>query len=292
VILFGFVLNLVYWIVSNADSELEGWNGGPWIEPTIIAAEIGLTLGTLALACGALLQSRAASIQLDNAGRQASREKEQLKTAAAQTKAAAALIKPYLDLQVVEQSNQPTTQDTFILHGNRWYIRLRLRTLGLGTAVEVQVTALDWWIDPAHLDEELAKLSGGGAFKGPIVTPPSPMPRDLVNVSFAMKAGEERDLNLQTQVPPSPEKMTTLLEQAVVLAWAKNVEGEEVAVQRLGLRLQFVFETMGGGAAPQLERRIIWRWLTDDEVAQIPGLPTNRVSWRSGRVPANSATPK
>jgi hypothetical protein len=278
-IVLGF--NIVYWGVTNVLFNVAGWSIGKWVEPTLVAAEIGLVIGTLVLASGALLQSRATGISNEVASRLEKWQKAQLRVAIA-------LSKPHLDLQVADAGS--TTQDTFTIPLDQWFLRLRLRNLGPGVALGVQLTAFDWWIDTGRLDEELAKLTVGGAFRGPILTVPAPMPRDIVNVSFAMKPDEEREFALQFRVPPPPEKMTTLLEQSVVIAWARDVEGEEVPMKRLGLRLQFAFPTPEKDAIGQPKRKTVWKWLSDDEVATILSLPSNRVSRKTGWWPKDPSS--
>ncbi len=68
----------------------------------------------------------------------------------------------------------------------------------------------------------------------------------------------------------------------MVLAWARNIEGQEVAPRKLGLRLQDSFQTDVTLTGGQHGRKMIWRWLTDSEIARIPGVPTTRTSFRSG----------
>ncbi len=143
-------LDVGYWGITNI-LNLRGVPLGIWVESTEIAADIGLTLGTVTLAMAGLLQSRAAGIQLWLAGKQADREDAQLKVARA-------LTKPHLDFQVIETSEKPTTQETFVLLQDRWFIRALLRNLGPGVAVDVQVTAFNWVIGQQRLDEELANL--------------------------------------------------------------------------------------------------------------------------------------
>jgi hypothetical protein len=274
-IIAALILDIGYWGFSNL-LGLEKVSGvGSWVESTETAAAIGLAIGTLALASAGLLQARAAGIQLELAARQADRERAQIQLARVQ-------MTPNLDFQVIESYEQPTTQDTIVLSAGSWYVRARLRNLGPGAAVEVQVTAFDWWADSRDLANQLVALSAGGPPKGPILTEPGMMPRDIVNVPFALMAGEARDFNLQVVIPPLPEKTTGLLMQTVVMAWAKNVAGDEISPRKLGLRIQFSFPTQEVLVGGEKGRRMIWRWLSDKEVSQIPGLPASRVSFRSG----------
>ena len=282
-LLAALAFNFGYWAVSNLLNLFWGSKDGPWVESTLLAAEIGLAIGTLALASGGLLQSRAAGIQLEVAARQERLEE-------AQARIAAALIKPHLDLQIVETATEPTTQDTFSISPDRWFINCRLRNLGPGVAVDVQVTAFVWYSETGHLQEELDKLSKGGSMRGPILNSPFAIPRDIVNVSFALKPGEDRDFGLQFGYPPPPETMTGLLQQAVVFAWAKDLEGAEVESKRVGLRLQFAFPSPIPSTNGPPGTKTLWRWLTEDEVARIPGLPSKRISWRTMSTPKAEST--
>ncbi|MGP8109426.1 MAG: hypothetical protein ACLQD9_01760 [Thermoplasmata archaeon] len=270
-------LDVGYWGITNI-LNLRGVPLGIWVESTEIAADIGLTLGTVTLAMAGLLQSRAAGIQLWLAGKQADREDAQLKVARA-------LTKPHLDFQVIETSEKPTTQETFVLLQDRWFIRALLRNLGPGVAVDVQVTAFNWVIGQQRLDEELANLAKGGSPRGPKLTNPDMIPTDIVNVPFALKSGEEREFGLQFRIPPSPEPMTGLFEQLVVIGWARDLEGVEAPAKRFGLRLQFAFPTSRVEAGDRSPRRTVWKWLTDEEIARISGLPLTRVSRRTGWFP-------
>lgn len=266
-LLAALAFNFGYWAITNLLSLF--WNSrvGPWVESTLLAAEIGLAIGTLALASGGLLQSRAAGIQLEVSARQ--------------ERVAAQLIKPHLDFQVLEAAAKPTTQDTIVVGPNQWFIHCRLRNLGPGVAVELQVTAFDWMIDSAHLDEELRKLSASGPSKEPILTPPMPVPKDIVNVPFALVAGEGRDFGLQFRIPPLPEKMTGFVQQTVVIAWAKDIEGGEVPPKRLGLRLDFAFPRPAPRPSEPPGIETLWRWLADEEITKIRSLPAGRVSRKS-----------
>lgn len=282
-LLAALAVNFGYWGITNFLNLFWASRVGPWVESTLLAAEIGLAIGTLALAAGGLLQSRAAGIQLELASRQERREDEQLRVASA-------LFRPHLDLQVVEAATEPTTQDTFLIGPDRWFILCRLRNLGPGAAVDVQVTAFQWFIETGQLQEEIDNLRKGSSIKGPILSLPFAIPRDIVNVSYSLKPGEDRDFGLPFRIPPPPEKLTGLLQQAVVLAWAKDLEGAEAASKKLGLRLQFALESPVTEHTASSGTRTIWRWLTDEEVARIPGLPQNRVSWRTMTVPKIDAT--
>jgi hypothetical protein len=274
--------NIGYWGLTNLLFNFYGWRIGPWVEPTLVAAEIGLAIGTLFLASGALLQSRAAGISNELASRQERRDETQAKIAAQ-------LIKPHLDFQVLEAAAGATTQDTIVVGPNQWFIRCRLRNLGPGVAVELQVTAFNWWTDSAHLDEELAKLSTGGTSKEPLLTAPSPIPTDIVNVPFALVAGEARDFGLQFRIPPLPDKITGLLQQTVVIAWARDLQSGEVTPRKLGLRLDFAFPRPAAGSSEPAGLQTLWRWLTEEEVGKIPSLPTKRVSRRTGWWPPSPA---
>jgi hypothetical protein len=274
-IIAALVLDIGYWGISNL-LGLENVSGvRPWVESIETAATIGLAIGTLALASAGLLQARAAGIQLELAARQADREKTQIQLARVQ-------MTPNLDFQVLRPAEAPTTQDTILLREGEWYIPTRLRNLGPGAAVDVQVTAFTWTTGSADLEREFATLATGGAPRGPILSKPDMLPRDIVNVPFALTAGESREFGLQFLIPPLPEISTSLVQQIVVVAWAKNIEGLEIAPRVLGLRLQHSFLTEQVLTGGQRGRKMIWRWLTDTEISRVPGIPTTRTSFRSG----------
>ncbi|MGA7477046.1 MAG: hypothetical protein WBW47_07545 [Thermoplasmata archaeon] len=275
VVIAALALDIGYWAFSNLLNLLGASWVKPWVESSETAAAIGLAIGTLALASAGLLQARAAGIQLNLAARQADRERTQIQLARVQ-------MTPNLDFQVLQPAESPTIQDTIRLGEGEWYIRTRLRNLGPGAAVDIQVTAFDWWINQSDLDAELTKLAAGGSLKGAILTEPGMMPRDIVNVPFALMAGEFRDFGIQFIVPPLPEKTTSLVQQLVVVAWTRNMEGQEVLPRKLGLRLQHAFPTGTALVGGQPGRMMIWRWLTEPEIARIPGIPSIRTSFRSG----------
>jgi len=59
-----FLVLVVWWTLSNlVDFHWFGSRPEPWVMPTALAAELGLTLGTLALATAAFFQARSADIQ-------------------------------------------------------------------------------------------------------------------------------------------------------------------------------------------------------------------------------------
>jgi hypothetical protein len=283
--------NVLYWLVTNVAALTKVPGIGPWVEPTTLAAEIGLTLGTLVLAAAALAQSRAAGIQLEVAGKQAGRDK-------LQTEAALLRLKPHLDFQVVENPQGPTTQDTFVLHPDRWFINVRLRNVGMGPAIDVQVTSFRWMVSAAGLAAEIQRSQTGGGYRGPTPTPPFPIPSDIINVPFSLNADEHRDFAIQVEVPPPsppssppPQPITGFLEQVVVVAWAKTLRGEEIPPIRLGLRLQSVYPAPSGATGGRAALQSIWSWLSDDELASIPGVPSERTSWRTMVAASRRAPP-
>ncbi len=191
-IIAALVLDIGYWGISNL-LGLDRISGvGPWVESPETAAAIGLTIGTLALASAGLLQARAAGIQLELAARQADREKTQIQLARVQ-------MTPNLDFQVLPLAEAPTIQDTILLREAEWYIPTRLRNLGPGAAVDIQVTAFTWTLGSGDLEREFAKLAAGGSPRGPISSKPDMLPRDIVNVPFALMAGESPGVR-----PPIP----------------------------------------------------------------------------------------
>jgi hypothetical protein len=86
VVLFALLLfNIGYWVISN----LAGLRWGPaGVEPTQLAAEIGLTLGTVALAASGFLQARAAQQQTMAAAAQNELAKAEIEVAKSQADAA------------------------------------------------------------------------------------------------------------------------------------------------------------------------------------------------------------
>jgi hypothetical protein len=274
-VIVALVLDIGYWGLSNLLNLLGAAWVKPWVESSETAATISLAIGTLALASAGLLQSRAAGIQLEVASSRADREMTQIQLARLQ-------LTPNLDFQVLQPTEAPTIQDTILLSEGEWYVRTRLRNLGPGAALDVQVTAFTWTIGSTALESEFAKLSVGGPPRGPIVSEADRLFRDIVNVPFALVAGESRDFGLQFLIPPLPGITTSLVQQIMVVAWARNIEGQEVPPRKLGLRLQHSFLTDVTLTGGQRGRRMIWRWLTEAEIARIPGLPSRRTSFKSG----------
>lgn len=228
----------------------------------VATATVILALGTAALAYAAYLQSVATREQAESAERMRKHE-----------------IRPNLDLRAVSRMGGHVLPDVFEMMDADATVRVALRNLGPGNATDIKVILNRWWTPTDRLAEKLAEYQGG-SFGRPVLPVSGREWRPLdaaLRIPFALRANEDRPLDLQFRIGPAPDPLQTFAEQLAIFLQGKDVEGHEIEPKRMGLRLEMALSSPNSATGP-IEYRFVYRQLTDEEIGHLnPAMPPHDV---------------
>lgn len=205
---------------------------------------------------------------------------------------------PNLDLQILDPNPnltgelpEPITQDDFFIPIGTQSLRLRLRNLGPGNAMNVRVFSAQWWTPSFHWGHEPTELRTD---PGPVLDPilePSGYFGLAIQSPISLKSNEDRGFLVliagTPYLPPPPklaEASVTFCTQFVVEASGEDVEGHPAETKLVAARLQRLLPNDVPEADTSVARGYQSRWsrVSEPAIARIAYQPSEELRSEMG----------